>query len=462
MTAGSEGDQIELGENRSETFWNRKIGLGSTPTEEGLSRIDSSFEKSSKGYYFLNCPDCGGEHIRLFRQPTEPVVMRGEELSISFLSWEGDNARTAVWVCPDCGSSIGHEHHRNMIKAGHWRGEGWSWTKEDGFIFDDSFEGTIGFSIWAGYSYSPNSTPAKMVKRFIRVKESPEKLKTFVNTVLGEVWKEAGETVSAQILSNRREEFAAEVPEGGLILTCGVDVEADRLEVEVVAWGDGEESWSIDYQVLIGDPSSAEVWEDLTDLLKHGYKHELGRSMRISSALIDSGYLTKRVYDFGQKFGALWVYAGKGIQGASRPIIESSLQRRRRLSMRKRKGVKPEIIGVDEAKAVLYRRLTKINTAGAGFCHFPNGRDFEYFEQLTAEKSVVRYRKGRASREWVSIRARNEALDCRNYAYAALLLENPDYEKLFNKLTTVDVVAKKVKKSAPPQQLGSDDWGSRW
>lgn len=455
-TAGSEGDQIKLGEKRSETFWNRKIGIGSTPTIKDMSRVDLSYKKSSKGYLFLKCPECGGEHIRLFRQPDEPIILRDKKVKVSHLHWPEGETEKAAWACPENGCLIGPEKHREMMSDCRWIGEHWEWSKETGFVFHPGFDGHIGMSIWAGYSYSPNSTPSKLAKEFIDVSKDHEQLKTFVNTVLGETWEEKGETVSSHFLLDRREEYKAEVPEGVKVLTMGVDVQGDRIEYEVTGWGEGEESWNVDYRTLYGDPSQDEVWLDLEDAIDELYEHESGEMMPISAIGIDSGYLSSKVYSFVLKQKKDYIFALKGEDGAKRPVVETTDERTRRLRKRKRRGgkIRPEIVGTHEAKMLLYRRLTNVTTPGPGYCHFPMERNEEYFEQLTAEKLVKKIKNGRVFLEWVKKRPRNEALDNRNYAYAALLLIDFDLDDPVEMIAD-DAPAKEVN-HYPVQHLPDD------
>lgn len=424
-TAGVEGDQIKLGMGRAETFWNRKFGIGSTPTEKGLSRVERHFEGSSKGYPLLTCPHCGGEHIRKFREPKRPIVIRGRELPVSVIQWADDDPSTAAWVCPACGGLIDHSHHRAMLEGLRWFGEHWEWSREAGFNFLPGFAGRIGFHIWAGYSMSPNSTPAHLAREFLEAKQSRELLTVFVNTVLGETWEDEGEQISEHTLMARREQFPDAVPAGAEGLTLGVDVQADRIECELVGWNRDRESWSIDYMVLPGDPVQDDVWADLSDVIRDRYTHESGAALSVLAVCIDAGYLTKRVHAFCAKAGA-HVVPVIGRAGAGRPVVESDRRRLQRLRATRNKGkVKSEIVGTDEAKATLYRFLS-VKQPGPGFCHFPDDRDEEYFAQLTAEKLVTRYQKGRATREWIKTRERNEATDCRNYAYAAMLLHGFD------------------------------------
>ena len=116
-------------------------------------------------------------------------------------------------------------------------------------------------------------------------------------------------------------------------------------------------------------------------------------------------------------------WAINGVAGSGIPLIEDQLKRAQRLRRRRKKGFSPEPVGVDQAKSLIYSRLG-IEQPGAGYCHFSISPDYddEYFAKLTAEKLVTRYSKGRPRQEWVQTRSRNEAIDVRVYALAALRL----------------------------------------
>jgi phage terminase large subunit GpA-like protein len=428
-SAGNEGDQEKLGEMRTETAWNRKIIKGSTPTEAGYSRIGRSWRESSQGHYLLTCPSCGVEHVRRFQAPesskipgmNRPVVIRGERVPISWL-----DPATACWVCPGCAAQLDHGRHRDMIKAGRWLGEDWQWSESAGFEFLPTFSGHIGFHIWAGYSYSPNSTPEKLLAEYAKVADNPDQLKTFVNTVLGEEWTEPGEQLDWQALRERAEAPSDRIDDKIVALTMGADVQGDRIEYEIVGWAAGEESWSVEYDVIVGDTTQDEVWAELLEVWKDAtFTRRDGLKLRVDALAVDSGYLPKRVYRFVRLAKSLKVWPIKGRAGAY-PIVEDRLKRQRRLARQRMEKIHPEWLGVDEAKTVLMRRL-KYMKPGPGMCHMPGGRDDEWYRQLTGERLITRYsRLGSPIREWVRIHSAVEALDCRVYAHAALLLSDVD------------------------------------
>ncbi|MBF0188967.1 MAG: phage terminase large subunit family protein, partial [Magnetococcales bacterium] len=217
-------------------------------------------------------------------------------------------------------------------------------------------------------------------------------------------------------LMGRRETIGPYLPPGVVLLTAGADVQDDRLEVEIVGWGQDEESWSIDYRVLWGDPSSPAVWKDLDAVLTSTFPHSRQvPDMTIRAASIDTGgHHTLKSYAFCRARQGRRVWAIKGKGGMGVPIWP-------RRPSRSNKGRVPLfLVGVDAAKEALYARL-RLSEPGPGFCHFPMERDAEFFKQLTAEKVMTRYHKGRPIREWKKRDSdRNEALDCRVYAMTAL------------------------------------------
>lgn len=445
-TAGSEGDQITLGIRRTDDYYDRKIGIGSTPTDDGISRVQKEIETTSQGWFFVSCPECGEYHVRLFREPKKPLKLRGKKVPVAYLKWPKGKPEKAAWLCPSCDHLIGHEHNDEQLAGGFWKGEHWLY-RNGRYRFLKGFEGRIGFNIWAGYGSSPNTTPAHMASEFLDVKEDPEKLKTFVNTVLGEVWVEPGVAIDEDSLQARAENYGAELPEGVLFLTAWADVQEDRIEYEVIGWNEHEESWSIDYQVLFGDTTQKPVWEELKLGFKQRYKFANGVELPISAMGVDSGYLQKIVFQWVKDFAYKHCYATRGSTSAAAPIIEDPLVRKMRLRKRRKGGQHPQMIGVFEAKTLLFRRL-KVRKPGPGYCHFPAHYDREYYEMLTAEKLRTRYVKGFPKKEFYKIRPRNEVLDTRVGNQAVLYLANPKWKKWaeFVKAPAVKTVSSKPKR----------------
>jgi phage terminase large subunit GpA-like protein len=389
--AGKEGDQIALGIKRSETFWNRKIILGSTPTFKDTSRIERAYEASDKRRYYVACPQCG----------------HGQTLRWENLRWDrsangGHLPDTAHFVCEQSGCIIEEKHKQQMIGGGEWRAAA-------------PFKGHAGFHIWAAYSLWPNACWANLVRDFLRARKDPIMLRTFVNTILGETWEETAETVDGHALLGRGENYGPDsIPKQVRFLTAGVDTQGDRLEIQVVGWAADEESFVVDYEILVGDPAQARVWSDLDALLLRPYHDEERRELRIQSVCVDAlGHHSNQVQMFCDARRPRRVFAIGGRPGAHPiwPKRPSDTKQHKKLWL----------IGVDTAKDVLYGRL-RIASKGPGYIHFPAGNTFNstYFEQLTSERVVTQFRLGRPQRKWeLPSGKRNEALDTYVYALAA-------------------------------------------
>jgi phage terminase large subunit GpA-like protein len=402
-SAGTEGDPVSLAVKRSTTFWNRVVILVSTPTVKGFSRIDAAWEESDQRRFFVPCPDCGHEQYLVWGNVRWNRDKDGNHLP-----------DTAMYMCEKCGVLWNDAQRLNAVRNG-------KWIKNN-----PSIKKVAGFHIWE--AYSPWVNMADMVRNFLDSKDSPERLKVFVNTVLGETWEDEGLTVDNIELSTRKEKYKADVPAGGLVLTCGVDVQDDRLEGEIVAFGKGEESWSVDYFIIQGVPDTDLVWNDLDKKLQSTFEHEYKIRLRISATCIDSGgHFTDNVYQFCKGKEGRRIFATKGSNVVGRPIVS-------RPTKNNKLKVKLFTIGHDTAKELIYARLLKDKPDpgefSPGYMHFPMKYDDEYFRQLTAEKAVTKYSKGFPHRVWVKIRPRNEVLDCRVGAMAALAILNPNFDKI--------------------------------
>lgn len=426
----AEGHPVGLLWQRSATFGDQRFLLEiSTPTIKGESYIEKAFDMGDQRHFHVECPHC---HVS-DKLEWENVTWDGkrdthEETTAALAEQKPD---TAAYYCPHCGCQWNDGQRIAAIRGGHW-------------VATKPFDGHASYHLNELYS-TFRKIPA--IARDYLDKLATDDLQTFTNVSLARTWEEQGDKVDPDSLMARREEYRAEVPAGGLYLTAGIDQQMDRLEVEVVAWGIGEETWSIAYHVLWGDPVQGDVWEDLDDLLASTYQHESGAVLPISAAVLDTGGtngMTQAAYDYAKGKTGRRLFAGKGIPGWGRPIVEKP---QRKQSGKNARKVDLFQVGVDEAKLVVMRRLNNTRP-GPGYCHFPHDRDQDYFNQLTAEKLVTRYLKGQPIREWKKPdKARNEALDCRVYATAALKIMNPSFKRLAERLGVPAPVARK--KPAP-------------
>jgi phage terminase large subunit GpA-like protein len=409
-SAGTEGDPIELGIGRTEYYHNRKILAGSTPDLAGYSVIERLFAEGDQRRRYLPCPHCGAF----------------QTLKFPNLKWPEGKPQLAVLQCEANGCTIEHRHKRAMDEAGEWRAEA------PGNFTEHNRHAS--FHLWAGYSYSPNATWAHLAVEHVRaVRGGPMTLKVFVNQTLGETWQDRGEAPAWEPLMRRRERYAiGTVPRGALLLTAGVDVQKDRVVVEVVGWGRGKTSWSIDYLMLLGDTADLDKgpWSQLDALLTRQFPHANGQThLTITTLAVDSGYATQTVYGWARKHPRQRVVAIKGMGGATGPLVggPTAIEYNTR-GKRIRRGylVWPVCGGTGKTELYGWLRLEAPpdgTIPPPGYCHFPEYGE-EYFRELTAEQLVpTKTRKGFVRMEWSLIAGRrNDVLDARIYARVAAAL----------------------------------------
>jgi len=428
-SAGTEGDPVKLAIKRSTTFWNRLTILMSSPTIKNLSRIEAAWNESDQRRFFVPCPKCKKMQYLIWGQ----------------VKWENRDPVTAMYECEHCKMLWSDAKRWTAVRSGEWQTTSETKVKK-----------IVGFHI--NEIYSSWVRLEEMVADYYDSKENPEKLKVWKNTSLGEPWEEPGEQLDPTNLYARREKYPAEVPEGGMVLTAAVDVQDDRLECEVIAWGFGFESWGIDYFTIYGDLSANLIWDDLSNKLDRTYRHEFGIDLKIVATCVDTGgHYTDQVYNFCRGKDIRRIFAIKGAPAVGRPLVS-------RPSKSNRGKVNLFTIGTDTAKQILYSRM-KISDPGPGYMHFPLKYDLEYFNQLTAEKATTKYTRGYPHRIWVKIRARNEVLDIRVYSMAALAILDPDFKRIaesFKKSLKEKQDEDQEKKQIHPKLKKKKGWVNGW
>lgn len=414
-----EGHPVQLLWQRAATFGDqRTLVETSTPTIKKASAIEAAYEDGDQRRFHVPCPHCGDFQVLKWAQVRWDKDGAGEHLP-----------ETAGYVCEHCGVIWNDGERIAAIRTAESRGGGWRAAKP--------FRGHASYHL--NELYSTFRKLRDVVQSFLDKKAAGD-LQTFINVSLAETYEEKGDQIDSAGLMERVEVFRAPVPAGGVVLTAGIDMQPDRLEVELVAWGVGEESWSVDYQVLWGDPLQGDVWDDLDDYLASTWLHESGAHLAISAACLDTGGTkgyTQSAYDYAKGKTGRRLFAIKGVGGWGRPIVTAPSRKR---TGRGQRPVDLFTVGVDEAKLIVTRRLT-VSEPGPGYCHVPDSRDPEWFQQIAAEKLMTRYVKGFPVREWHQTRDRNEALDCRVYALAALKILNPNLKRLTARMQSDSDVA---------------------
>lgn len=427
MEATTEGDPVELLDQRAATFGDQRLSTrSSTPTHKGASRIETGFLEGDQRRWYVACPHC--EHPQYFKWKN--VRWDGRQ-SIDVDDAEKDkeqehNPDSAMYCCEECGALWDDGERIAAVRQAEAKGHGWKAAKP--------FKGHASFHL--PEIASTFRRLRDIVKSYL-AKLAIDDLQSFVNVSLAETYELKGEKADPASLLARAQASTYSsgfVPAGGMYVTAGIDMQQDRLEAEIVAWGEGEQSWQVDYRVLWGDPLQGDVWNDLDDMLAEQFPHEYGVHLPISAACLDTGGskgMTQAAYDYAKGKTGRRLFAIKGIAGWERPIVDKPQRKQSGKSARK---VDLFIVGTDIAKLTVYRRLAT-QQPGPGYCHFPNDRDETYFKGLTAEKMVTHYVKGFPVNTWHKhARARNEPLDCRVYALAALKALNPSFKRQAAKL----------------------------
>jgi phage terminase large subunit GpA-like protein len=412
-SADEEGDPVSLAEARTTTFAHRrKVFMVSTPTIRGLSRIERELEASDQRRYYVPCPHCGAMQWLQFER----------------LRWAKGHPETAAYHCEGCEKPIAEHHKTEMLERGEWRSTA---------VSDNPH--AIGFHLSALYSPIGWKSWEQIARDWLAAQGSDEMLRAARNTLLGETWVESGEAPEWQRLADRREVFAAQVPMGGLFLTAGADVQKDRIEVDVWAWGRGLESWLVDHIVIPGGPDDPACWDKLTALLGRTWTHENGAIMTLAKLAIDTGYESAAVYAWARKQGIAQVAPVKGLEGFNRatpvsgPTFVDATVNGRKL----KRGARLWTVATATFKAETYRYLRIERPSNedralgvadpAGTIHLPDWADSEWLKQLVGEQLVtIRNKRGFARQEWQKLRERNEALDTRVYARAAAWILGAD------------------------------------
>lgn len=428
-SAGTEGDPLALAIKRTTTFWNRKIIEVSTPTIKGASKIEKEYEASSMEHLNVKCPHCG-----------EYQTYEWEQLKFEHESGTKD-FKLIGYQCRICGC---------VDSENVWKRQPIKWVAQKPEIKD-----VRGFHL--NELASPWKRWEEIIADFLDAKrQGKEMLKVWRNTSLGLTWEDDSDLDIKDILLKRRQFYNCQVPKDVVVLTCGVDVQDNRLEYEIVGWGKDKISWGIKYGVIMGDTGRNETWQMLDDVIFAEYKREDGLSMQIMTTCIDSGgHHTEEVYAYCKKREMRRVWAIKGQGGSGVSYIQ-------RPTKRNKSGAWLFMIGVDVGKDTMASRLKTNFPSEAGFCHFPidesAGYNEQYFEGLTSERRNIRTVSGRIIINWVKKYEgiRNEPFDLRNYATAALEILNPNLDRLYEKFNNSEMYQKReaVKKKRKTSSKG--------
>jgi phage terminase large subunit GpA-like protein len=377
-----EGEAVALASKRSLTFPNRKLINGSSPTTESGSYVAAAFEQSDMRVFECRCQQCGDYH----------------ELKWAQIQWPEGKPREACWICDSCGGVHTDEQKPAMVAQGRWR------------ALAPHVKGHAGFRLNCLIAPFAPASWGRLAEEFVQAKRKPETLRVFVNTILAETWREEddGGPQPHELQSLAEPMSLADIPEEVIYLASGADIQGDRIELSTWGFTEDDEWLVLDHRQLFGDPLRDDaVWSDLADVLRERHPHPLGGTIGRDATCVDAsdGNTTNRVLSFCAGHRHLRCIPIKGASGSRPPLTPTASKRSRALM----------IAGIDPLKSRLYDRLAKRTGI-----RFSDALPLAYYEQLTAERPVVRYARGQPTRIWERYAGRlAEALDCAIYTLAA-------------------------------------------
>lgn len=416
MTNTKEGSAPILAERRTLSFSDRKIVMGSTPVYEATSHVLRAYEHSDKRIYEVPCPECGHFH----------------EIQWADIQWPEGEPEKAYYVCVECGSVVDERHKPEMVTNGRWR------------ALKPEVKDHAGFRMNALISLLPNASWGRLAKEFVSVKNDPSTLQTFVNTILAQGWKDEADELDDIEISERAEDFGFEaIPVAVMIITAGVDVQDDRLEVTFIGWDKEGVPYVLGHEVIWGRYDDTVTWGELDILLSTQWDHPLGGRIKVDATCVDSsdGETMETVYRFAFPRFNRKVYAIKGAAG-NRPWIERSKSTV--------KGGRLFIVGVDGIKSNIMGRLTRPRSM-----RFSKDLAPVWYEQVAGERMEITYKRGQTVRQFVPVPGRrHEALDCTVYAFAARQMVNANWAHREGELSTPPEMV------PPPSkpQIATSDW----
>lgn len=433
-SAGKEGSPWELAKARQTTFYNAKSLAVSTPTIKGHSTIADLFSTGTQERWHHRCPECGEYHDIVFND------IRFEYDATEIRGKKHYTVRSVSWVCPSCETP----HSEREMKA-----QPAKWVAANPAAYANGVR-----SFWLNAFSSPWASWASLILAYLEALGNSEKLQVVYNTKFGELWEDRGDLEDEETIMGRRETYDAELPDGVLVLTCGVDTQDDRLEYEVVGHGRWGEKWGIKRGVIMGRPDTADVWQALDDIVDHQYSFANGVKLKISTTFVDSGgHYTQDVYSACRDRMYRKVFAIKGRGGEGVPYTSPPKKTNIVIKGRYIGQCWLYTLGVDSGKQSIMDSL-RVREPGAKYYHFPKNQDLgygpEFFTGLLSERLV--YKQGRQN-PWVWEKIpgheRNEALDCRNYANAAFKATGADLDAIAQRLSAL---ADGGKKPPPKRQ----------
>ena len=454
-SAGIEGDPWGLAMARQTTFYNAKAVEVSTPTVKGSSAISKSYAKGTMERWMSRCPHCQKYHEIQWediRYESETGIVNNEK------TYKVGN----VWyVCPGCGC-ISDEYTMKRAPA--------KWVANNPAAYDNGIR-----SFWLNAFVSQWATWKSIVLKFLEAIGDTAKMQVVYNTCFGKLWENRGDIQDEDTLLGRREEYEAELPDGVLVLTAGIDTQDDRMEYEIKGHGHFNETWGIEKGIVMGRPDDDATWEQLDNLVFNRYfQFKDGIKLRVSMSFVDEGgHFTQEVRQRCRERIGRKVFCIKGFAGPDRPYTGPPKQVKIVVNGTHVGTCWQYQIGVDAGKQIIMDNL-RVETPGPKYCHFPKRDDYgiAYFNGLLSEHLVYKKNK-RHPWQWEKIpgHERNEALDCCNYAMAAFKAMPCNLDEIDRAIKRARGIAveepsaiemKQHKKSPKPKRRGLSQYYDEW
>lgn len=456
LSAGNEGDPWDLAMARQTTFYNAKSAEVSTPTVKNASAIEAAYATGTMERWKSRCPHCGEYH------EIQWADIRFEHDEIIVAGKKTYKVRSVYYACPGCGC-ISTEAEMKRAPA--------RWEADNPAAYE---QGTRSF--WLNAFVSQWASWESIILKYLNAIGSTRKMQVVYNTCFGELWEDRGDLEDEDSLMARREEYPAELPEGVLVLTAGVDTQDDRMEYEIVGHGHFGETWGIEKGIIMGRPDDDAVWAQLDELVfDRVLRFENGVGLKMSMSFVDEGgHFTQEVRMQCRARLGKKVFCIKGMPGSDKPYTAPPKKQKIIIKQTAVGTCWQYQIGVDSGKEVIMDNL-RVQTPGAKYCHFPKRDDYGsgYFTGLLSEVKVYDPNK-KQPWQWKKIpgHERNEALDCRNYALAAFKVLPKNLDEIDRRLkeaggerapapVATPVMPPPAAKQRPKRRRGKkyyDDW----
>lgn len=426
--SSKEGDPITLMDKRTKGSSFPKRILGTTVTTSGSSHMERQEHAADvRMRAYIPCPHCGKHQYLKWGGPKEPYGLKWDKLENN-----NDSASTVKYLCEHCACTFSYTELLDLMDKADplWLDEDNDIATYDGIEFFNHKTGLevktprhVHTIVWA--AYSPTSPWSEIVIEFLTSKDDKLTYQSFVNTTLGEYWyEEVTRKIDGTGLYKHRREHYPKDADGTMLLpndvqyiTVGIDTQDNRFAWEVVGWGTGEESWSVEYRELLGNLAEQSIWDQLTEYMRRQWQREDGMILGIGLVFHDSGgHYTTEVYEHAAATDPSWWIPLKGDGSPGRPYVSFSRKPTEQ-------GSYLAIVGTNAVSDLMANRFEINNPGTPGFCHWPYSElhGQEYFNMLTAEERRLHYIKGRETWRWECPKGkRNEAHDCRRYATAAV------------------------------------------